>query len=206
MEGPRTISRSSGTLGACRSTPAPHRSRAHVRYRRGCRQAVLDHVATEHRRTFCPVVHVGEPGEGAAALVVARPPGGPQLDHALRTDAIEAMTRSLPDRGGVRVPLVWVTRSGTLEVRDDDLAWASATASAGSELGVDLSMVVVTRRGWIDPRTGASRTWRRLRPPRRQVPGGSLSGPVANRPIGCSSTGGADHQVCTGSLLCMCDR
>jgi|GEM_PF-1596136 len=124
------------------------------------RRAVLDHVVAERRRVFPPVVHVGLPGSDGACFL----PDGHQLDQALRTDVIEALTRR------VRRPdaplLVWLTRRGDLDEQDADLLWARAARGAAYELGRPLPMVVVTRKGWRDPLSGDSRTWRRLRPTR----------------------------------------
>ena len=60
-------------------------------------------------------------------------------------------------------PWVWLTRSGELALHDLDVAWLAAAATAYAEAGADLTMVVVTRRGWRDPRSGVGRTWVRLR-------------------------------------------
>ena len=98
---------------------------------------------------------------------------GSRLDHALRTDAVEAMLRSVgppatsANPSGWGLPLVWLTRRGALEaLQDSDVAWLSATRTAAAELGREVPMVVVTRQGWRDPLTGTTRTWRRLRPTR----------------------------------------
>ncbi len=134
------------------------------------RRAVLDHAAHEQRRVFPPTVHVGVPGLVQATLEL----GDQRLDHALRTDAIEAMVRRARRPGPA--PLVWLTRRGELDVQDVDLAWLAATRSAAGELDVVLPMVVVNRRCWREPSTGVGRTWTRLRPggqPRRAGhPGG----------------------------------
>ena len=135
------------------------------------RRAVLDHVTSERRRAFPPVVHVGLPGVRVAELPLEDQELH-ALDHALRADALEAMARrlNLPSgtaRAGDRSRcFVWLTRRGALEVQDSDLVWASAACTAASELDHPLAMVVVTRQGWRDPRTGLTRTWQRLRPPR----------------------------------------
>lgn len=126
------------------------------------REAVLLHVTSERRRAFPPTVHLGSPGRGVTSVTSE----DVALDHALRTDLLEAMLSRARRRGDVDEPLAWVTRSGTLEVQDADLAWRSAACSASRELGIDLPLVVVTRQGWRDPWTGTSRTWRRLRPRR----------------------------------------
>lgn len=125
------------------------------------RRAVLDHARGERRRRHPPVLHVGVPGVGAARTFV---PTDDPLDQALRTDVLEAMLRPALDRR--TVPLVWLTResgSDPTEAHESDHAWARAVTAAGAELGVALSMVVVTRRGWRDPRTGVGRTWQRVR-------------------------------------------
>ncbi len=123
------------------------------------RRAVLVHATSERRRVHPPVVHVGRPGGPTANLTL----GDQRLDHALRTDAIEAMVRSTGGRAAATPPLVWLTRPGTLEVRDVDLAWLAATRAAAAELGQALPMVVVNRRSWCDPSTGVHRDWVRLR-------------------------------------------
>ena len=51
----------------------------------------------------------------------------------------------------------------SLEVQDVDLAWLRAVAAVHGESGHVVPYVVVTRTGWRDPRSGASRTWVRLR-------------------------------------------
>jgi hypothetical protein len=126
------------------------------------RRAVADHVAREPRRVHPPLLHVGWPGGPEDVFVV-----GPDedLDHALRTDVVAALLhtsrRHAPVTGAV--PMLWLTRSGPLEVGDLDLAWLAAARSACAEAGLALMLVVVTRRGWLDPRTGVRREWKRLR-------------------------------------------
>jgi hypothetical protein len=120
------------------------------------REAVRRHVIGERRRRFAPVVHLGRPAGHqwhAPAAVGAS-------DHALRTDVMGALLAQVGDRPH----LVWLTRPGELVQHDVDAAWLSASASAYGESGRDLSFVVVTRRGWWDPRSGVRREWRRMRP------------------------------------------
>jgi hypothetical protein len=124
------------------------------------REAVIAHVASEHRRVHPPVLHAGVPGRAARRLVLDQEE---PLDHALRTDIVEAMVRRGVQQG--RVPLLWLTRrdvdhGATAPV---DIEWVAAAACAGGELGVRLDLVVVTRHGWHDPRTGVARRWKRLR-------------------------------------------
>jgi len=123
------------------------------------RRAVLEYSTAERRRVHPPVVHVGVPGGVTSSLAL----GDQRLDHALRTDVLEAMVR----HAGTTAPastLVWLSRCGPREVRDVDLAWLAAARAAGAELGRALPMVVVTRRSWTDPSTGVHRDWLRLRP------------------------------------------
>jgi len=126
------------------------------------RRAVADHAARERRRIHPTLLHVGWPGGPEDVFVV-----GPDevLDHALRTDIVAALLhrsrRHAPVAGAV--PMLWLTRSGPLEVGDLDLAWLAAARSASAEAAVDLMLVVVTRRGWFDPRTGVRREWKRVR-------------------------------------------
>lgn len=120
------------------------------------RRAVLEHASTERRRVFDPVLHVGVPGVRSRCFAVEG-----QLDHALRTDVVEAMLRPAVERSVV--PMLWLTRRSTPGDHDVDLAWSAAVHAAGRELGLALGLVVVTRTGWHDPRTGVGRTWKRIR-------------------------------------------
>lgn len=118
------------------------------------RAAVRAHVATERRHRFAPLLHVGLPG--VRELSVAAHPS--TTDHALRCDVVAAM--SAATEGG---HLVWLTRPGELSLHDVDAAWLAASLAAYAEAGRDLTWVVVTRRGWWDPRSDVRRTWQRVR-------------------------------------------
>jgi hypothetical protein len=118
------------------------------------RSAVRAHAAAERRRRFAPLLHVGLPGV-RTMTVPAHPSGG---DHALRSDLVAAM---LARTEGPH--LVWLTRPGELSWHDADAAWLPASTAAYAEAGRDLTWVVVTRRGWWDPRSGVRRTWQRVR-------------------------------------------
>lgn len=126
------------------------------------RRAVADHAAREPRRVHPPLLHVGWPGGPEDVFAVAP---DEVLDHALRSDVVAALLhtarRHAPVAGAV--PLLWLTRAGVLEVGDLDLAWVQAVRAAGAEAGVELTLVVVTRKGWFDPRTGVRREWKRVR-------------------------------------------
>jgi hypothetical protein len=120
------------------------------------RRAVLDHARTERRKDFPPVLHVGVPGVRSRRFVVEAP-----LDHALRTDVVEAMLRPAAEKRVV--PLLWLTRRGDRAPHDVDVTWSAAVHAAAGELGFVLGLVIVTRHSWHDPRTGVCRTWKRIR-------------------------------------------
>ena len=122
------------------------------------RRAVLDFRVSERRKVFAPVVHVGVPGGTGVAY---EPRCDEPMEHALRADLLGALLRRT--RTGPVEPLVWLTRTGEFVLEDMDAAWLSAARSAYAEAGVGLTMVVVTRRGWWDPRSDRRREWRRLR-------------------------------------------
>jgi hypothetical protein len=133
------------------------------------RRAVLDHATREHRRQHPPLLHVGWPG--TREEVFAAEPDD-VLDHALRCDVVHALLRGAGRHAPVRgaVPMLWLTRRGPLEAGDLDLAWLAAARSATAEAGLGLTLVVVNRHGWLDPRTGVSREWKRLRDRTRPRP------------------------------------
>ena len=116
------------------------------------RRAVVDHVRTERRRAFPALVHVGVPGGSEEVFAVRARTS--RSTTALRADVVAALLQR--SRRGSAVPLVWLTRPGPLELQDVDAQWLSAARSAAAEAGVALTLVVVTRRGWVDPRSGAS--------------------------------------------------
>jgi hypothetical protein len=123
------------------------------------RRAVLGLRGSERRRLFAPVLHVGDPGRVDAAYGVR---GDEPLDHALRCDLLSALLRRVDD-GGPVAPLVWLTRTGAHALHDQDAAWLAAARAAYAEAGRPLTLVVVTRQGWWDPRSGLEQVWRRLR-------------------------------------------
>lgn len=126
--------------------------------RRVLRGAVRDHALAEHRRTYPAVLHVGIP-RGKVRRLELLPED--RFDLALRTEIVETMARHFLADG--TVPLVWLTRMP--EGQDvEDLAWSAAVGVASGELGVRLDLVVVTRRSWHDPRSGAGQAWARIRP------------------------------------------
>lgn len=132
------------------------------------RTAVLDHALAEHRHTYTPLLHVGEPRVCETTFPVR--PEEP-TDHALRTDIVAAMRHRVrtgigpgASRTSTNRPIVWLTRPGPLERQDLDAEWLGAARQAFAEAGAPLIFVVANRHGWADPRSGVSRTWQRLRP------------------------------------------
>jgi len=122
------------------------------------RRATLDHALSERRRLFTPALHVGSPG-GVEAVLALEP--GERLDHALRTDLVAALRHRVA--GEVPGPVTWLTRPGDLALQDLDALWLAAARAAWAEADTSLTLVVVNRHGWRDPRSGLTRTWRRLR-------------------------------------------
>jgi len=130
------------------------------------RRAVLQLVTHESRRRFPPVLHVGLPAGRQAEFAPQDP-----MDQALRADAVAALLRRVGGAPGPgAAPLVWLTRCGDLELADADADWLAAARTAYAEAGLALTMVVVTRHGWLDPRSGTTRRWRRLRDRSRGAP------------------------------------
>ncbi|WP_243731995.1 hypothetical protein [Nocardioides ochotonae] len=132
-----------------------------TRLRRALRRAVLDHASAERRQVYPALLHLGHPGAREGVVPVAG-----IGDHSLRTDVVAAMlARHHRGTGAppVAAPLVWLTRPGDLDLQDLDAAWLAAAWAAHAERGAPLTMVVVNRHGWRDPRSGTAQHWVRLR-------------------------------------------
>lgn len=129
------------------------------------RQAVRDHATVERRRHHVPLLHVGVPGQPHEVFAIV--PGEP-TDQALRTDIVAAMRWRDSCREGAatsgRLTLVWLTRSGGLDLQDLDATWHAAARQAYAEADVPLHFAVVNRRGWHQVGSGARREWSRPRP------------------------------------------
>jgi hypothetical protein len=124
------------------------------------RRAVHDHTARERRPGSCPpTLHVGVPGGRVASLDLA---DAEPTDPGLRTDLVAALRLRA---GSARDHLVWLTRRGGLELQDVDAQWLAGARAAYDEAQAPLAFVVVTKRGWRDPRSGVGRTWARVRLP-----------------------------------------
>lgn len=138
------------------TTLEPHgpSSRCRAPRERRARAAVLDLARSEVRRVHPTLLRVGDPC-GTADVV----PEDPTWDHALRTDLLSALLWRRRERD----PLVWLTRTGDLAWQDVDQRWYAAFLASREETGICAQLLVVTRHGWHDPATGATRTWRRIR-------------------------------------------
>lgn len=113
----------------------------------------------ESRRVFEVSVHVGVPGGERVGFAVQRA-DLPLMDAGMRTDLL---TRLLEDPPFVHA-WAWLTRPGVPELHDLDVAWFASARVAYAVHGRTLTgFYAVTRTGWLDVRTGESRTWKRLR-------------------------------------------
>lgn len=135
---------------------------------RGLRQCVGQLRAGERRLRFSPRLHVGLPGGPEVALPLPPDPWWPvpapdsrAYDARLRLDVVSALLARIGDR--VDQPVVWLTRPGELTWHDLDADWLWPAVQACAEAGLPDRFVVVTKRGWYDPRTGTGRQWARLR-------------------------------------------
>jgi hypothetical protein len=116
----------------------------------------------ETRARFDTVVHLGTLGGDHRTCIVPLA-DLTVVDAGTRTDVVSwLLEEDRPDAAG---PVgVWLTRAGEPQLQDEDLAWLSATVRAFGALGRTLDgFWSVTRTGWLDVRSGESRTWKRLR-------------------------------------------
>ena len=128
---------------------------------RSLRLAVAGFRMGEPRRTCPPSVHAGVPGRLTELEVGFEEGRRCRLDADLRIEIAAALlSRSLTL---TPAPTMWLTRPGELTAHDTDLAWLAASTLAAAEVGLEVAFVVITRRGWYDPRTGAGQQWVRLR-------------------------------------------
>jgi hypothetical protein len=115
----------------------------------------------QKRQRFDTVVHLGRLGGRHRTCTVPLADRA-VLDPGTRTDVVSRLLEAEPVSAGPAS--VWLSRAGEPQVQDDDLAWLSAAGRAFGALDRRLDgFWVVTRTGWLDVRTGESRTWKRLR-------------------------------------------
>lgn len=126
------------------------------------RAAVAELARHERRLLFPAELHVGTPG----AFRVSTPIDDAPDDFGTRVDLVHAMVRRAAienPASGATTPWVWLTRSGPPGPEAVDLAVMAPALHAFAEADHVLRYVVVTRRGWHDPRSGLQRSWVRLR-------------------------------------------
>ena len=131
--------------------------------RRTLRRAVLDHALSERRPRYRPLLHVGLPGAPHPVVPAVAEAPEAAYDQAVRVDVLAALLARAGSSPAGSSPVVWLTRCGERSVQDLDVAWLAAARTACAEADVDLTMVIVDRHGWRDPRTGVQTHWRRLR-------------------------------------------
>lgn len=129
----------------------------------GLRAAVLAFKTATPRGHVPRTIWAGLPAADPAAPTSTRfaPQPGDSLDQHLRTEVASALVHRVVE--AVPAPLLWVTRSGDLDLVAGDLAWLAAGRAAWTEAGLAPSFVLLTRHGWRHHPTGRSRRWRRLR-------------------------------------------
>lgn len=121
------------------------------------RAAVLELRESEPRVRFPARLCVGVPGRSRVHVL----DGDGPADAGHRAEVALALLHAAA--ADVRRPYAWLSRPGELVVEDVDLLWGSAVRWAAGALGTTTDLVVVTRRGWVDPVSGVRREWRRLR-------------------------------------------
>jgi hypothetical protein len=115
--------------------------------------------ARETRRVFDTTIYVGTLG-GERDSFVARARDVPAIDEAVRVEVVSALLERTPDD----YRTTWLTRVGTPDPYEQDLAWQRAARTAFAMHGRPLEgCFAVTRYGWRDVLTGESRRWKRLR-------------------------------------------
>lgn len=113
----------------------------------------------ETRRVFDPAVYVGTPG-GPRDSFVLRARDLPAVDQAVRIEVVAALLEATD----ASLRAAWLVRPGSAEPHDADVQWLAAAGTAFAMHDRPLEgFYVFTRYGWRDVRTGASRSWKRLR-------------------------------------------
>ena len=117
----------------------------------------------EQRRIFPARLCVGPGSERWVTQELPWPPRD-RLDEGLLFDLLDGLYDAVPHPGD---RLTWLVRPGRPEPHDLDLRVTAVVDRVGAAHGPDYprGLVVLTRYGWLDPLTGASRTWKRLRIP-----------------------------------------
>jgi hypothetical protein len=117
------------------------------------------------RRSFAPGVHVGTAADQCVSFI---PRDTDAMDDGLRGDVVTSLllrsrTGTPTVSPGDTAPLVWLSRPGSPQWHDFESAWLGPAVRAYAEADLSLTLVVVTKGGWVDPRSGVGRSWVRLR-------------------------------------------
>lgn len=113
----------------------------------------------ESRPRFDTVVHVGRLDGPVRSCSVRY--GDPVVDAGTRVEVVLGLLAGLSGEEGA---CAWLTRAGEGGCQDEDLAWLAASTLAFGAVARPLEAFwSLTRSGWVDVRTGESRTWKRLR-------------------------------------------
>lgn len=153
--------------------PPARDERERARRERLLRAEVAALRRREQRRVFPARICVGPAPEQGAGHELAWPPRDPP-DVGLLFDLVDSLhdaqdaqdARDLRGGGHGPTPRLWLVRPGAPEVHDLDLRVASVGVRVAAARGAGSgSLVVLTRYGWLDPLTGESRRWKRLRVP-----------------------------------------
>jgi hypothetical protein len=138
--------------------------------RAALREAVLDLKARHHTLSFPPEIQLARPGSPTIRWrVVDELSSGVRSESAMLGTGLEVdVMRSLLKQPSDSSPpehdaWIWLARPGELTWHDLDAVWLAAARCAHEEAGWDLTMAVLTKQGWYDPRSGCSRRWKRLR-------------------------------------------
>jgi hypothetical protein len=132
------------------------------RFARGIGVELRRFVRAAGRRRSLPfTAYAGVPGSVRTPL-----PHDPAHDRVLRTDLVERVVDGLSDRDlSASRACAWVTRPGQLALDTRELDWFLAGQEGFARHGHELpAFFVVSRTGWLEARSGRTRTWSRLRP------------------------------------------
>lgn len=182
-------------------------------YQEGLRHEVaVTRLLHPYARQVTPALHLGEPGGPRVRLQLppapthvrqARP--DPYGDPVLRRDVLARLWERAEEEGLTadgRPLLAWHVRGGTVEVVGSDLGWSGAARLAALDRGLTSSgLCVVTPQGWVDPESGRSRSWQRLRVRGRD--GSDHVRRLARELAAADGVGEPQAQVWTGSLACI---
>jgi hypothetical protein len=142
-----------------------------VAVHRALRGAVLD-LKTRHRTlSFPPEIQVSRSQTPTGRWIGVHEVTGNGLSAhrslAVAGLEVDVMRALVPQPSEVwphnQETWIWLARPGALAWHDLDAVWLAAATLAHEEAGLEFTMAVITKQGWYDPRSGCSRSWKRLR-------------------------------------------